>query len=354
MNIEAANIIKALGEAGKDKNFRDRMTDLCLELEKKADYPNSNIRNEVTGYIVDAIHSRLDFVNKRLENGITFEFAYSSKIAREFVLSHKKLPDHVWEPQTTKLLLLLSKGASNVLIGGAYFGDHAILIANQIAANKGICHTFEPNRLNSKMLRRNAEINHLSNIIINEIGLWNTDGANLEFVGGDALASSNEIEDKSSDSFESTTIDSYLAKKGIEKLDLLMIDIEGGELHALQGAKNQLALPKAEAPNIVFEIHSLYTDWSNGLENTDIIKYVSSFGYKVFAIRDIHSNYDLDKLPIELTSPDRTYIEGPPHGFNMLAVKDESVLQTDDFRLCYDVSPKYLFNKNSPLFSPLA
>ena len=354
MLIDSEKLVQALGFLGKDELFRSKLLELCVEIEEKLTVPSGDIRDNITGPIVDALHSELGPIEKKLSNGIVFEFDYTSIIARAFVLSREPFPDHVWEPQTTKLLLLLSRKAKNVLIGGAYFGDHAILIANQLAKHGGICHAFEPNRVHAERLVRNAQINQLNNLRINCLGLWNRDSANLEFVGTDALASSEETEAETDNSFRAVTIDSYLESQSIAALDLIMVDIEGGELNALQGAAGQLALPAESAPNLVFEVHSQYTDWSNGLQNADVIKYVASFGYKIFAVRDIHSNYDLGDLPIEIIAPETTYIKGPPHGFNMLAVKDEAILVSSDFRVCSGVSPKYLLHKDSALFHPLS
>jgi FkbM family methyltransferase len=354
MLMDPEKLEHALSFIGKDELLRRKFLELCVEVEEKLSSPDGDIRDQVTGPIVDALFSEVGPIEKKLSNGIVFEFDYTSIIARAFVLSREPFPDHVWEPQTTKLLLLLSRNATNVLIGGAYFGDHAILIANQIASQGGVCHAFEPNKANAQKLERNAQINHLNNLRINCLGLWNRDSANLEFVGTDALASSEETATETDNSFRAVTIDSYLKSQNVPALDLIMIDIEGGELNALQGAADQLALPAESAPKIVFEVHSQYTDWSNGLQNTDVVKYVASFGYKIFAVRDIHSNYDLGDLPIEIITPETTYIKGPPHGFNMLAVKDESILATSDFRICSGVSPKYLLHRDPALFHPLS
>ena len=143
----------------------------------------------------------------------------------------------------------------------------------QIPHNLGMLQTNLPKPLaelnqvfDHEMLRRNAELNNLPNLKVNQMGLWKSDSANLQFVGDDALAASEEISAQTEDSFQATTIDSYLKANGVSSVDLIMIDIEGGEFNALQGAKEQLALPVGTAPNVVFEIHSLYTDWAKGLQ----------------------------------------------------------------------------------------
>ena len=134
---------------------------------------------------------------------------------------------------------------------------------------------------------------------------------------------------------------------------MMMLDIEGGELRVLKGAKKFLAQPAGEAPKIVFEVHRNYVDWTGGLVNTEIVKLLLGFDYKVFAIRDFNSNYDLSNKPIELIPADSVYLEGPPHGFNMVAVKDDRMFDAAEYLLCTGVSPKLLRHKNPALHHPI-
>jgi FkbM family methyltransferase len=262
-------------------------------------------------------------------------------------------PDHVWEPQTTKLLLRLARGARHVLVGGAYFGDQAVLIARQIRDHGGVCHAFEPNPESSRMLARNAELNGLTNLRVHRVGLWDEDDVRLRLVGDDALASSEPAAGPDPGAFPTVTVDTYLTREGVDHAGLLMVDVEGAELRVLRGARRQLALPAGLAPHLVFEVHRSYTDWSRGLQNTDVVRMLASFGYHVYAVRDFHANRDMRGRPIELIPPDRTYLEGPPHGFNMVAVKDPALLREGPFRFCEGVSPKLLAHKDPALHHPL-
>ena len=131
-----------------------------------------------------------------------------------------------------------------------------------------------------------------------------------------------------------------------------MLDIEGAELRALKGAINFLSQPVGQAPNIVFEVHSLFIDWSNGIENTEIITFLTQLGYHIYAIRDFNSNYDMSSKKIEIIPLKNIYLEGPHHGFNMLAVKDLSIINDLIFEICRDVSPKLLRHKNPALHHP--
>jgi hypothetical protein len=86
-------------------------------------------------------------------------------------------------------------------------------------------------------------------------------------VGYDSFANA-EVAEAGDDSFKTVTITDYLTAQGVAKLDLIVLDIEGAELGALQGADSFLAQPKGQAPNILFEVHRHYVDWSNGLADT--------------------------------------------------------------------------------------
>jgi FkbM family methyltransferase len=341
----------ALNSIAEREDWRDAFIRHLLAFEKDIATPGVDIREDVTGPIVDALFGEDQVVRKTLSNGVTLEFLYRSKIARDFVMSEPSEPDHAWEPQTSRILVDLAKRAEQVVIGGAYFGDHAILIAREVAKRGGRVHAFEPNNEQRHMLQRNAALNGLSNIVPRPEGLWNNSSTTLKLVGYDSFAAAEVAEGE--DAFHTVTIADYLKAEHVDRLDLIVIDIEGAEFAALQGAEAFLDRPAGQAPNILFEVHRHYVDWTNGLENTDIVRYLTDRGYQVFALRDFNSNYDLSEKPIELIPLGSIHLEGPPHGFNMVAVKDPSVLQSDLYRIVKDVSPKYLRHKDPALHHPV-
>ena len=72
----------------------------------------------------------------------------------------------------------------------------------------------------------------------------------------------------------------------------------------------------------------------------------------MLAVRDFQSNVNLQGTPIELVPLDSVYLEGPPHGFNLVAVADPAVLAGSMFRIVPDVSPKLLRHRGAPLHRP--
>ena len=331
-------------EPGQEQYFLDAL----IGFENKAGYPEVNVRDTVTGPLCDELFMGKHF-SKTLDNGLKINFVYNSKIAREFLLSQPIIPNHVWEPQTTKLLMHFSKAAGNVIIAGAYFGDQAIPVAYNIKGS-GVCHTFEPNKNNSDLIIENAKLNGLTNVLINNLALWNKSNEKLIFEGEDALASTITASESTENVLHTITIDDYVSQHNIEPVNLLMIDVEGSEIKVLEGAKEMLNKFK---PVVVFETHSLYNDWSNGLENSDSVKLMTDLGYEVFAVREFHQNIDTANMPVELLPLNRTYCDIPPHhGFNLLAVPSKSLIENKLFKIVFDLSPKLILPKNDVKFSP--
>jgi FkbM family methyltransferase len=346
-------LAKAVRSLGADEGLRDRVVALCREAERKFGLHHGDVRETITGPIVDALHAPGMVLRKELADGVVFDFTYRSKIARDFVLSPDAKPDHVWEPQTTRLLLHLARGARHAVIGGGYIGDHAVLVARALQARGGVCHAFEPNPEAAGLMRRNAANNGVTNLVVSELGLWNEDDGHLVLIGNDSHAHPvRAVVSDSTGKIATITLDSYCKTQGIRNLGLLMLDIEGGEQAALEGAAGFLRQPKSEAPAVVFEIHRSYVDWSNGLGKTPLIGLMADAGYQVFAIRDFQSNVPMGDCLIELLPSDAVYLEGPPHGFNMLAVKDDALLDPALFRVCRDKSPKLLLHKSRALHHP--
>lgn len=343
----------ALDNIAKNPAWRNAFIRQLLALEKQIATPDLEVRELVTGPLVDALFSDNEVVRKSLANGTVLDFYYRSKIARDFVMSEPEVPTHAWEPQTTRLLVNLAKTAKQALIGGAYFGDHAILIAQQVARNQGQVHAFEPNDDQRNMLVHNAKLNNLTNIVARPEGLWDNSTSSLQLVGDDSFASSEAIEGDATGGIRTVTVEDYLGTLGVSQLDLIMLDIEGAELRVLLGAQKYLAAPAGEAPAIVFEVHRHYVDWSDGLVNTEIVKLLTGFGYKIFALRDFNSNVDLSKHRIELIPVASVHLGELAHGFNMVAVKDDKIFDAAEYSLCKDVSPKLLRHRDPALHHPI-
>jgi FkbM family methyltransferase len=349
-------LIQSLNELGGHDTARHAVIDALRSIEREVILPiNRSVREELTGPICDALCQYAGVMHKTLSDGTQFSFLYRSKIARDLLLSPDPKPDHVFEPQTTKLFVQWCKGAKHVVIGGAYAGDHAIMGAKVVAKSGGYIHCFEPSDEQRNLLLHNADDNAVNGqIMASELGLWSRDKVTLELAGKDAFAYARELRGskKGKITFAATSIDAYANANKIKQLDLILLDIEGSELETLRGAERFLKMPRGQAPNIIFELHRFFVDWSKGLEKTPIVQYLRKLDYHVFALRDFQSNVPMAGCKFELIEPKDVYLEGPPHGFNMVAVKDPGYVQTKDFRMLKNVSPKLLLHKDPELHWP--
>lgn len=314
-------------------------------------------RERVRWPIVQALLSGDRTHRFRLANGLVFEVAAASGVEKAFLLSPERHPGHFWEPQTTRLLSRIAERGRQVLVGGAYIGDQVLFIARALVPNAGTVHAFEPMAITYQRLRRNCALNGASNVRTHQLGLWERSGARLRLDGLPALATSKAVDDGapgSAGAIETVSIDDYVSTNAIEHLDLVMLDMEGGELAALRGAERELGRDPSCAPDIIFETHSTYADWSRGLAQTEAVRYLTGLGYSVYALRDYQNNVPtMEQLSIEVVDLESAITAGPPHGFNLFATKKPDRLAELELRLVHGVSPKLLLDRYDPKHRPL-
>lgn len=356
--LEPARVSAALAQAGLDLRLRTSILEALRQAEAESGNPTA-FRNEVRWPLIGALLSKAGTHRVELEGGAVFEVAPQSRIEQALLLSTSAHPDHVWEPQTTRLLAALGVTAGNVIVGGAYIGDQVLLIARAMAEKDpaGRIHAFEPMERPFGQLLRNIELNHATNVVPHRLGLWDQSNVALSLDGDEALSPSRPVGTDSASLpgvVPSITINEYVDSRHLERVGLIMLDTEGGEYAALRGASCLLARPLSDAPNLVFEVHRSYMDWSEGLRKTAIVDLVISQGYTVFAIRDFQNNIPMRGSPIEIIPIDWVYLEGPPHGFNVLATKDAGLVERLGLRVVEKVvSPKLLVDRNPALHHPL-
>ena len=343
----------AFAQIAADPDLRSSFVRSVVRWEQGEGIVRRGLRDVISGPLIDALHRKDEVLRKQLSDGTRIEFLYRSKIAREFLMSVPEAPDHVWEPQTTQLLRKLVRRAATAVIGGAYFGDHVVLVAKEMQVWGGRVHAFEPCPAQREMLSRNLKLNHLDNVQVLGLGLWDKSHTTQLLDASDAYGSLlKEISPEKAVPIQTGTLDDYLGALGVEAVDLLMLDLEGAEERALHGAGRYLSLPADQAPNLIFEINREYVDWSRGLQQTEIVQWLVGLGYRVYCVRDIHANYDMKGAPIEIIPCAEVYLEGPPHGFNMLAVKRDGLPEELGLRIVKGVSPKLFPHKDPAIFQP--
>lgn len=346
----------SLPDATRFAALRGILLETLRLAEQVADCPH-RFRIEVRRPMVRALLGPSERHQIRLAKGLVIEVGFDSRIEEALLLSSQAEPDHVWEPQTTKLLLALAKGAAHVIVGGAYIGDQVIFLAQSLASQlpHGIVHAFEPMKSAHARLLRNVQLNQFANVVVQQCGLWDIN-TNLQLVGPPALASASPVTGDAlpTEVVPAVSLDCYIAAQALDSVGLVMLDLEGGEEHALAGAQELLGRPWPQAPHLVFEVHRDYVDWSQGLENTSLVRHLMACGYRLWAIRDYQDNQPMGNIPVEVIPIDQVYLAGPPHGFNLLASKEHDLVERLQLRVVTHVSPKLLHGKDPALHQPLS
>jgi len=343
-----------LARIGEDSKLRRTIIDSLAEAERDSKDP-AKFRHEVRWPILEALlKNKSELV--RLQNGLVFEIQPQSRIEKALLLSLDTPPDHIWEPQTTRLACALAKDCTNVIVGGAYIGDQALPVAKVLESNNrnGFVYAFEPHPNVFKQLVRHIAINKLANVVAEQLVLWNRSGLDLELQGGASLTSAfpEVTEQAKGECFAvpTVTLDDYMQQHHVGDVGLIMLDTEGAEEATLAGAQALVGQPYPRAPHIIFEVYN--RDWSLGLSSVPLIERLVSLGYEIFAIRDLQGNLSLASRALEIIPLQDTYIANVPHGFNVLATKQDDLARKYDLTVVKNLSPKLLSDKDTTLPFP--
>ena len=145
-----------------------------------------------------------------------------------------------YEPYTLELFEKSIPPGGTVLDIGAQFGLFSLLAA-QRTGPQGRVFAFEPAPHNLELLRRNVEENLRPNITIVPKAVGNRRGTVRLFLyeGSDShsLYQDSRMPTRGTAQVECITIDEFL---GDQPTDVIKMDIEGHELHALEGMEETL------------------------------------------------------------------------------------------------------------------
>lgn len=139
-----------------------------------------------------------------------------------------------------KLYSMVEKG-DTIFDVGTNIGETLLNFA-QLTGEKGFVYGFEPDDENYRNVQKNISLNHFKNVhVFNKPVSDKKETVKLYCVEPHNRGMNRILEpgNESGGHFitlETTTIDTIIRENNIERLDLVKIDIEGYEMHALRGA----------------------------------------------------------------------------------------------------------------------
>jgi FkbM family methyltransferase len=193
-----------------------------------------------------------------------------------------------FESSEVKFVERYLRSGMTVLDIGAHHGFYSLLASRLIGPN-GRVFAFEPSARERKRLARHVALNRCSNVQIEPTALGShTTQADLFLVDG-AEDYCNSLRPPAVDAKTRTTrvnvtsIDEFLSRTGIQKIDFIKLDVEGAELEVLKGARSLLAaVPR---PTLLVEVYDIRTEpW--GYRAHEIVRCLNQAGYEWFGLRD--------------------------------------------------------------------
>ena len=150
-----------------------------------------------------------------------------------------------YEEEQTVSWMQYARDAKVIFDIGANAGIYSLLAAS--VNPQAEIHAFEPTPELFADFLNNIRLNDIQNIIANEVAIGKTDETGFVHVCKGSDGSNEAMNYVTSENLrqsdlptEIRSIDSYCRQNRIDRIDLMKIDIEGGEYNALLGAKGLL------------------------------------------------------------------------------------------------------------------
>ena len=172
-------------------------------------------------------------------NGLTLELHLGNDVS---VLAYCA---GCYEPNEFAFLERFLQPGMNVLDAGANEGLYALFAAAKVGPT-GKVWAVEPSDRECRRLKRNIELSSLSNVSVQQVALSDKSGTGSLTVAGDEHSGHNTLgelayaktEQLSREEVEVQTLDEFASANGIERIDLVKIDVEGAEERLITGGQS--------------------------------------------------------------------------------------------------------------------
>jgi len=158
---------------------------------------------------------------------------------------------------------------------GAHVGHWSL----RLAAKASRIHAVEANPATAQILRRNLALNDITNVSVLEFAAWDEDtwltleDPNSQDHGGSTrTVPMGPADDKEHVEVPAKRLDQTPDLQELGRLDLVKLDVEGADIHALRGMAGLLAQHK---PTLFIETHDVYGYYARG----DLEAALTELGY---------------------------------------------------------------------------
>ncbi len=169
-----------------------------------------------------------------------------------------------YEPIETELVKQHVKEHDIVVDVGANIGYYTLLMGKL----KATVHSFEPEPNNFALLKKNVELNYLTNVILYNKAVSNTNGKE-KLVLADHGTGQHKL---GNSKFGSKTMDVEVTTIKLEHIDFAKIDVEGAELLVLKGMK--------ELPNKMIVEFNTENLKEHGTNTDEFFNFINNYSIK--------------------------------------------------------------------------
>ncbi len=148
------------------------------------------------------------------------------------------------EAPTLRALLALLPGSGTLVDAGAYIGLVSLL-ASREDPNRQVF-SFEPMPMARERIRKNLQLNGITNVVVEGMALWKEPGTGLLQIPRHGIPSSSSLRPEFREGVvkvevEQVRLDDYLGGRGAPRVGILKVDTETSEPEVLAGASRTLA-----------------------------------------------------------------------------------------------------------------
>lgn len=177
-----------------------------------------------------------------------------------------------WEP----ISIIKPKKDQIIIDVGANVGYYTLNLSKKIGHNGKII-SIEPDPQTFKILKKNCELNRLTNVELHNYAISDHDGLMNLFQSSTHSGQNSLIPNDSCQSItvKTITLDNLIGEN-FTKIHWLKIDVEGSEFFVLKGSSRLLT----KTQNVLIEIHEEIMEKQNQ-KPEELIKILKNFGFKI-------------------------------------------------------------------------
>lgn len=228
------------------------------------------------------------------------KFSFPPQYIRRWKLD---MLEEKYERDTVTLFKQIIKPGIIIVDIGAHIGYFTRMFSRLTGLN-GKVYAFEADPENFSLLKKNTA--HLENVKLFPVAVSDQVGSINFFHSNDKTGCHSTIgADFRQEKFTvpAVDLDSFLAKEGVAKIDLIKMDIEGGETKALAGMKKILS--ENSDIKLLTEFNPECLDLAQ-IPPLDFLKEILSLGFTIFAV----TSTGLVKMKIDDTTDYHEYLFG--------------------------------------------